>query len=132
MGLLIDTNVFVIAEKAGAGIDFERWADHGDAFVSAVTLSELWVGVYKADSTERRRRRTAFVEAIEAAIPALDFTAEVARIHARMLADLAPGITVGAHDALIGATALRHGHAVLTDNVRDFTRLPGVRVLPLR
>ena len=132
MGLLIDTSVFVLAEKAGTGVDFGRWREHGEAFVSAVTLSELWVGVYKADSAERRRKRALFVEGIEAAIPALDFTAEIARVHAKMLADLAPGVTVGTHDALIGATARCFDHTVLTDNVRDFSRLPGVRVVPLR
>ena len=107
-------------------------ANTAKPFMSAVTVSELWVGVYKANSAERRRRRALFVEAIENAIPALDFTAAVARVHARMLADLAPGITVGAHDALIGATARCFDHAVLTDNLRDFSRLPGVRVVPLR
>jgi len=37
--------------------------------------------------------------------------------------------TIGAHDALIGATALRHGYAVLTRNAKDFRKLAGVRVL---
>lgn len=132
MGLVIDTNVFILAEKGGRPIDFARWAEHREAFISSVTVSELWVGVYKADSAERRERRAAFVEAIEAAIPALDFSPTVARVHARMLADLPPGTTVGAHDALIGATARCFDHAVLTDNVRDYSRLPGVKVLALR
>ena len=132
MGLVIDTNVIVLAEKAGTALDFGRWSELGDAFVSTVTLSELWVGVFKAGTSDRRRRRAAFVEQVEATIPALDFTTEVAREHARILAGLPPGVTVGAHDAMIGATAHCFGHAVLTDNVRDFSRLPGVRVVPLR
>ncbi len=132
MGLVIDTNVFILAEKSDARIDFTRWAQHGDAFISSVTISELWVGVHKADSAKRWGRRAAFVEAIERTIPTLDFTAAVARVHARMLADLPSGTTVGAHDALIGATARCFDHAVLTDNVRDFSRLPGVKVVALR
>lgn len=131
MGLLIDTNVFILAEKAGSRIDFGRWREHGEAFIASITVSELWVGVHRSNTVERRQRRAAFVEAIEAAIPVLDFTADVARVHAHMLAEMPSGTTVGAHDALIGATARCFGHVVLTDNVRDFSRLPGVQVLAL-
>jgi predicted nucleic acid-binding protein len=131
VGLLIDTNVFILAEKSGSLPDFGRWREFGAAFISSITVSELWVGVHKANTAERRRRRAAFVEAVEAAIPALDVTTGVARVHARMLADLPPGTTVGAHDVMIGATARHFDHSVLTENVRDFSRLPGVRVVPL-
>ncbi len=132
MGLVVDTNVFILAEKSGGSIDFDRWVHLGEAFISAGTVSGLWAGVFKADSLQRRRRRAGFVEAIEARVPVLPFDGEVARVYARILADLPGGTTVGAHGAMIGATAARFGHAVLTDNVRDFSRLSGVTVIPLR
>jgi hypothetical protein len=50
----------------------------------------------------------------------------VARTHARLWAQLAAGTPVGAHDLLIAATALAHGYAVLTDDPRDFGRVPGL------
>lgn len=131
MGLVIDTNVFVLAERAGVPVDFSQWQGFGDAFISAVTVSELLLGVHRADTDDRRRRRETFVEAIIAAIPALDFSTAVARTHARMLATLPAGVTVPAHDALIGSTALHFGHHVLTANRRDFDRLPGVSVIGL-
>ena len=129
MGLLIDTDVFVIAERARKAIDFSAWKDHGSAYISSITVSELLVGVHKANTTARRKAREAFVEAIIANIPALAFSTESARVHARMIANLSPSVTIGAHDALIGAQALEHGHAVLTNNVRDFERLPGVKLV---
>lgn len=132
MGLLIDTNVFILAEKAEAPVDFNRWRAFGEAFISAVTVSELLVGVHKASTLERRLYREAFVERILAAVPSLDFSASVARTHARMLAALPAGVTVPAHDALIGATALHFGHHVLTANRRDFERLPGVQLVELQ
>ena len=131
MGLIIDTNVFILAEKAGGSIDFNRWQRFGEAFISCITVSELLVGVHRANTAERRVRRQAFVEAIISMVPALDVTVEVARIHAELIAALSPGQSIGAHDALIGATALCNGHAVLTDNVRDFERLKGLEVIPL-
>ncbi len=63
------------------------------------------------------------------ALPALPVDLETARVHAQLLAHLPAGETMGAHDALIGATAMRHGYAVLTRNVKDFRKLPGLRVL---
>lgn len=131
MGLVIDTNVFVLAERGDVPIDFDRWRSHGEAFISAVTVSELLVGVHRADSAARRQRRGAFVEAIIGAVPALAFTTDVARTHAALIARIPRGLQVPAHDALIGATARHHGHAVLTANRRDFERLPGVTVVGL-
>jgi tRNA(fMet)-specific endonuclease VapC len=132
VGLVVDTNVFVFAERSGSEIDFNAWHDFGEAFISAVSVSELLVGVHRANNEQRRARRQAFVDAILTAIPRLDVTAAVARTHARLIADLAKGQTIGAHDALIGATAVHYGFALLTDNVIEFRRLAGLQVLPLR
>lgn len=129
MGLLIDTDVFVLAERAGKTIDFSAWSRYGSAYISSITVSELLVGVHKASTPTRRRSREAFVEAIIANIPALAFSSESARVHARMVAALPSNVTIGAHDALIGAQALEHGHALLTNNARDFDRLPGLEVV---
>ena len=57
------------------------------------------------------------------------FDLEAARIHARLAADLmAAGQAIGPNDLLIAATALAHGHAVLTHNLRHFERVPGLVV----
>ncbi|MBI2940903.1 MAG: PIN domain-containing protein [Chloroflexi bacterium] len=91
--------------------------------------TELLVGVHRAGSPAHRFRREAFVEAILETIPVLPFDLRIARIYARLSAQLAAaGQPVGAHDLLIGATALAHGCPVLTENVRDFHRVPGLVV----
>ena len=65
-----------------------------------------------------------------AAIPVLDFTLEVARTHAEILAILkSHGEVIGAHDRIIAATALSAGHAVVTTNLAEFRRAPGLEVL---
>lgn len=129
MGLVIDTDVLILADRGKARLDLARYAEHGVAFISAITASELLVGVHRATDPGIRARRTAFVESILAAIPALPVDLETARVHAQLVAQMANNETVGAHDALIGATALRHGHAVLTNNGRDFRKLAGVSVI---
>lgn len=129
MGLVIDTDVLILAEREKARLDFARYGEHGSAFISAITASELLVGVHRANDPGVRTRRTAFVESILASIPALSVDLETARVHAQLIAQIAKNETVGAHDALIAATALRHGHAVLTNNGKDFRKLPGVTVI---
>ena len=128
MGLVIDTDVWVLAEKAGSALNLARWAHHGGAYMSAITASELLVGVERANTAERRALRGAFVENLLAAIPVLEFSMPVARTHARMVAALPKNVTVGAHDALIAATAVHHGFALLTRNVVDFRLFAGLQV----
>jgi predicted nucleic acid-binding protein len=126
---MIDTDVLILAERQRAVLDFSAWWEYGVAFISAVTASELLVGVQRAQSDAQRVRRTAFVEGILASIPALSFDLEVARVHAQLLAAIPRNETVGAHDIQIAATALRHGFPVLTRNGKDFRKLAGVAVL---
>lgn len=130
MGLILDTDVLIRGEKQAAEVDFTRWAEHGDAYISAITCSELLVGVYRANTPARRARRSAYVEALLARLPILAFDATVSRTHAQLQSALARNVTLGAHDLIIGATALAHGFALLTANVADFRRMPGVLVVP--
>lgn len=133
MGLLLDTGVLIRAERGvNAPLDFSTWSHHGDAAISVVTASELLVGVHRARAQNHRIRRSASVEAMLAALPILDITLEVARVHAELVAALRQqGLTMGANDAYIAATALAGGRALLTTDADDFRRVPGLLVLPL-
>ena len=128
MGLVIDTDVWVLAEKTGNNLDFARWASYGGAYMSAITASELLVGVERANTAERRAQRGAFVENLLSSVPVLEFSMPVVRTHARLLAALSKNVTAGAHDALIAATAVHHGYALLTRNVDDFKIFAGLKV----
>lgn len=129
MGLVIDTDVLVLAERRRLPLDLGRYGEHGGAFLSVMTASELLVGVHRATDAGVRTRRAGFVEGILTALPVLVFDLETARVHAQMAAQIPKNETVGAHDAIIAATALRHGHAVLTNNGKDFRKIPGVQVV---
>lgn len=132
MGVILDSNVFIRAERLLRQVDFGRWSDYGDAFISAITVSELLIGVHRAASDAQRIRRAAFVEAVLETMPVLEFTAEVARIHAEVVSSLMKqGQLIGANDLIIAATALCHGFPVLTANVSEFQRVAGLEVLAL-
>lgn len=131
MGTLIDSSVLVAAErtKTGAQSLLVAHADEEIA-IAAVTASELLHGVHRAATPGQRARREAFVEAILSAVPVIPFDLLVARVHARLWAELAAkGSPVGAHDLQIGATALAIGFDVATRDQRSFPRIAGLRVV---
>jgi predicted nucleic acid-binding protein len=133
MGLLLDTGVLIRAERGGkANVDFSRWSRHGDAAISVVTASGLLVGVHRATPEDGRIRCSATVEAMLAALPIPDITPAVARVHAELVSAVRQqGLTMGANDACIAATALAGGRALLTTDADDFRRVPGLAVLCL-
>jgi predicted nucleic acid-binding protein len=97
--------------------------------IAAITASELLVGIHRATSQAHRVRRSAFVEGALAELPVLAFDLDVARVHASLSAGMsASGQVIGSHDLLIAATALANNYDVLTTNVRDFSRVPGLVV----
>jgi len=129
VGLIIDTGVLIRMEKDPAAVDFARYTPaYGVGFISAATCSELLVGVHLANTGRRRARRSAFVEAVFKLFRPLPFDLEVARVHTHLVSSLKRGVTLGAFDLIIGATAIRHGFTVLTTNAADFRRIPGCNV----
>ncbi len=128
---MVDTNVFILFEKSGKAVDLSPWEASERVFISVVTISELLIGVHRADTEERRQRRSTFVEAVISGIGVLDFTIDCARIHAEIYAGLAKkGQLIGAHDLIIAASARYYDFSILTDNIEEFSRVPGLRVIP--
>jgi tRNA(fMet)-specific endonuclease VapC len=130
MAILIDTTVLIGMERRGfQPADLGRLAPSQSTALSSVTVSEMLVGVHRANSPDRATRREAFIESILALLPVLPFDLPASRVHARITADLlGVGQPVAAHDLLIAATALTYGYGVLTENGRDFDRVPGLIV----
>jgi predicted nucleic acid-binding protein len=131
MGALIDSSVLVAAERSKVTLD-DLLRDHADEeiAIASITASELLHGVHRASRPAQRAKRGAFVESILSIVPVLPFNLVTARVHAALWAELAThGVNVGAHDLLIGATALSVGYDVATHDRRSFPKIPGLKVL---
>ncbi|MDR7544706.1 MAG: type II toxin-antitoxin system VapC family toxin [Armatimonadota bacterium] len=130
MGILIDSSVFIAAERGRVALaEYIRGREHEPVAISAITASELLHGVHRARDPRQRTRRAQFVEAILARLPVVEFDLETARVHAQLWADLLDrGQAVGAHDLIIGATAIAMDVQVATVNAGDFERIPGLQV----
>ena len=130
MGLILDTSVFIQAERRGARPEFSSLETYGETGIATITASELLVGLHRADSEKRRKKRSAFIDFVLEEFPIREFTLDVARVHAKVYAQLAErGEMIGAHDLIIAATALSRGDAVLTTNVEEFSRIRELEVL---
>ena len=126
----------IVAERRGESAEaFLRRAIHStfdqEVALSAVGLTELVHGIYRADSPERLARRKRFLDDLCAGMNIYPYTEETAflagRIHGEQMAN---GVSIPYADLLIGATALSIGFSVLTSNPRHFRLLPGLTVVP--
>jgi tRNA(fMet)-specific endonuclease VapC len=137
LGLVVDSSVFVAAERAKLATpevikDIRAVAGEVPIVISAWTVAELAHGIYRAQTAERRRERRQFVDELKTHIPIHSMTEATAEIIARVNGEqAAKGINLPLADLIIGACALELGYAVGTGNVRDFGRIPGLTVVRL-
>lgn len=128
MGILIDSNIFIKAEKGTIDLDKHiAGKEAEDFFVSVITASELLHGVWRAKTPALRTRRQAFVEALLESLPILPIDLSTARSHAQLWADLqSQGLMIGIHDSWIAAICIAKGLKLITDNIKEFERIPGL------
>jgi len=130
VAVLIDASILIEYERGR--LDLERYLRHRqqeEFFLSVVTASELLHGVHRAVQPEVRTKRSAFVEAILERFPLLPVDLATARAHAQVWAELAAaGTLIGPHDLWLAATCVAYGLTMVTANVREFARVPGLAV----
>ena len=98
----------------------------GDAGISAVTSAELRYGVMKSSAIDRN---TAALDDFLLPLEIADFGASAAGSYGRVRAGLEKaGTGIGPLDAQIGAHALSLGAILVTNNVREFRRIPGLKI----
>jgi len=129
--LILDTGALTALERASAD-QSTVWPDDVEVAISAITASELLVGVELAEPAYRRRRSDLVEGALER-VEVIAFDLEIARHHAALLAHVRrAGQPRGAHDLQIAATARATGRTVVTTDAGAFDDLPGVEHRLLR
>lgn len=94
--------------------------------ISSITLGELHYG---AEKSARRAENLAAIEHFVARLDILPFGRKAAAHYGQIRAELErAGTPCGPHDMQIGAHARSEGLVVVTNNMREFARMPGVRV----
>lgn len=137
MGLVLDSTVFIAAERQGLTAR-QTLADIGSRFpgeqfaLSVVTVIELAHGVARADSPQRRTTRQRYLDELVLASPVHPITIPIALRAGQIDGEsTAKGIRIAFPDLLIGVTALELGYRIATANLRHFQAIPGLAVLSL-
>ena len=127
MKVMLDTNICIHLIKAHPPAVLERFASHtvGEIGISAITLAELEYGVSKSSRPARNREALEqFVSSLEVAPFDRHATAAYGKLRATLEKK---GQPIGSMDLLIAAHALSLDVRLVTHNVREFARVPGLR-----
>ncbi len=99
-----------------------------EVFVPAVTRAELMTGAYKSAAPAQNLQTTLNFLSPIASLPFDDRAADqYGEIRAKLERQ---GQKIGPTDVMIAAIARVHGLAVVTRNVREFERVPGIAAAP--
>lgn len=124
MRWLLDTNAVIAVLNEPAGTVSRRMHAQApaDVGVSAIVMHELYFGAFKS---RRRELNLALVDALRFEVLPLD--REDARHAGEIRAWLAAqGTPIGAYDILIAGQARARGLVLVTRNLREFERVPGL------
>jgi len=127
LGYLLDTNILSDLIRNPQGRIAQRIAIVGEASIctSIIVAAELRYGAEKSDSNKLSDR----VELILSAIEILSLESPVDKTYGILRHSLAgKGLTIGPNDMLIAAHAIDAGLTIVTANVGEFARVPGLNV----
>lgn len=125
---LLDTNICIYIAKRRPPEVLERFEQlaPGVAAISIITWGELLFG---AERSVRRSEALAVLDELRSVLPVLPLGQEAGEHYAAIRADLARrGEPIGNNDLWIASHARAAGLVVVTNNAREFERVPGLLV----
>lgn len=124
---VLDTNIviYVIKRKPISALEiFNRHA--GQLSISSITLAELIHGAEKSEQTEKNLR---LVEDFTSRLVVLDYGTKAAAHYGNIRAELEKsGQMIGVNDLHIAGHARSEGLILVTNNLREFERVSGLRL----
>ena len=128
MKYLLDTNicVFIFRRKFPSVLQRLHQTQSGEVGISAVTLAELRYG---ADKSSNPTKNHTVIDAFLTTVAVLEFHEDAARLDGTVRSDLeSRGTPIGPLDNMIAAHALSAGTILVTNNVRELSRVAGLVV----
>jgi len=121
-----DTCSYIMRRASDTLLKRLRKTPVSDVCISVITKSELLFGV---EISPRRQHDQAALEAFLRYVEVLDFPDEAAPHYANIRGHLKTrGTMIGANDLLIAAHARSLGLVLVTNNTREFARVPKLKI----
>ena len=125
---MLDTNIIAYAKNNRPEIVLEKFRHHfpDEICISSITMAELEYGVCNSSKPNQNRMALfAFLSGIEI----MPFEGNAAREYGTIRADLkAKGNMIGSNDLLIAAHAISLDLTLVTNNTKEFERVPGLKL----
>ncbi len=131
MRYLLDTNICItmIKQRPLRVMEKFRACDVGDIGVSSITVSELWYGVAKSLNQASKAANSKALRQFLLPLNVVNFDDRAAEAYGEIRAALEQaGEPIGGMDLLIAAQAVSLGIPLVTNNEREFTRVPDLIV----
>jgi tRNA(fMet)-specific endonuclease VapC len=125
---LLDTNICIYVRRHRPTEVLARFRrlKSGDAAISTVTWGEL---LYGAEKSQHRKAMMLGWEEFSASIPILPLVPQVGAAYGGIRAALeSKGTTIGNNDLWIAAHAKALGLTLVSNNTREFERVPGLKL----
>jgi len=125
---MLDTNmcIYLRQDRPPEVTKRFRQMQHGDAVLSVITYGEL---LYGAERSQQRKRALESLARLVSLLPVLPLSEEAASAHGEIRATLEKrGEMIGGNDLWIAAHAKSAGLTLVTNNEREFKRVPGLKL----
>ena len=125
---LLDTNICIYVAKHNPPSVREHFARHAanELAMSVITLGELRFG---AERSQSRERATAVIQQLESLIPPSSLPEAAGEHYGQIRAMMQrTGMVIGNNDLWLAAHARAEGWILVTNNTREFVRVPGLQV----
>lgn len=125
---MLDTNmvIYIIKHKPASVLERFQQYDPSEFCISAITLAEMQYGISKSSKPEKNQLALAMFLSNIAVLPFEDNAAvEYGDIRAGLEKK---GTPIGPNDMLIAAHAKALGLTVVTNNTKEFARVPGLKL----
>ena len=125
---LLDTNICIYIQRQRPAAVLERFRrlKPGEVVISVITWGEL---AYGAEKSRQRDNVLALLEELVTMLPVMPLPETAGQTYGAIRAALeAKGQPIGNNDLWIAAHAKAAGLIVVTNNEREFRRVPGLQV----
>ena len=125
---MLDTNIIIYTMKNNPPEVRAAFNQHDDQIcISSVALMEL---IYGAEKSSNREKNLQAIEGLAARLEVLNYDDMAANHTGQLRAELAKaGCIIGPYDMMIAGHARSLGLELVSNNEKEFERVPGLRIV---
>ena len=127
---LLDSNIIISLLKHGSHLERILTLGRGAVAISRINHYEIYVGIERSPNQNARKRKLQHFEQLLELVTILELDQAASLAAAKINAQLQSlGTPIGPMDTLIAGIAIANNHIIVTNNTREFARVPELQTL---